>query len=241
MSIAVEVRGLAVSLSGQPIIQDLTFTARRGRWFGVMGANGSGKTTLLRTLAGRLAPDSGSLLLNGKDVTRTPRERARIVGFMPELADLPPLLAGHDLIELLSVSRGAGTGPESLQKILGIDAIRDLRIGSMSSGMRQKLAIYTAFLGGREIVILDEPFNWLDPVAAHDLRLELRRAVESGLTVITTLHDASAFLKCDEGLVLHSGSVLRRYDGRAIGAMRRDIEAFENELYVEMKGGRRED
>lgn len=236
MTGGVSVRGLTVALSGRPVVRRLSFTAPAGAWFGVLGVNGSGKTTLLRTLAGRLEPSDGVILLDGEDLDR--RARGGCIGFMPDQTELPVLLTGGDLVDLLTLSRGGE--PRLAREVrdrLGVEPLLNLRIGAMSSGMRQRLAVYAAFIGERPVLVLDEPFNWLDPIAAHDLRSLLRQAVAEGRTVITTLHDAAAFvLNCSEGMVLHEGEVLRRYGSGELPALRGDVAAFEADLYATMTG-----
>lgn len=238
MTAGVSVRDLSVSLGGRPIVRRIAFDAPTGGWFGVLGVNGSGKTTLLRGLAGRLEPLQGSIRIAGEEFGGDRRARARQIGFMPDQADLPDLLTGADLVELLTLSRGVEpTLSREVHRVLELDALLDLRIGAMSSGMRQRLAVHAAFIGERPVLVLDEPFNWLDPIAAHDLRGLLREATEQGRTVITTLHDAAAFvLNCDEGMVLHEGGVLRRYEAGSLAALRHDIPAFEAALYADMTG-----
>ena len=233
---SVSVREITVVLGGRPAVRRLSFEAPAGGWFGVLGVNGSGKTTLLRTLAGRLEPSEGSILLAGEDLDR--RARSRSIGFMPEQADLPGLLTGGDLVDLLTLSRGGEPRlAREVRERLGVEALLGLRICAMSSGLRQRLAVYAAFIGERPVLVLDEPFNWLDPIAAHDLRGLLRQAVAEGRTVITTLHDAAGFvLNCCEGMVLHEGEVLRRYDAGALPALRGDVAAFEADLYAAMTG-----
>ena len=239
MRAGVSLRNLSVSLGGRPIVRQVSFDAPAGGWFGVLGVNGSGKTTLLRSLAGRLE-SQGSIRIGDEELGRDRRARSRRIGFMPDQADLPGLLTGADLVDLLTLSRGGAPGlARQVHEALGLDALLDLRIGAMSSGMRQRLAVHSAFIGERPVLVLDEPFNWLDPIAAHDLRCLLRRATEQGRTVITTLHDAAAFvLNCDEGAVLHEGGVLRRYEAGALPALRSDIAAFEADLYAGMTGRR---
>lgn len=240
MNGGVSVRGLSVALGGQPVVRSLSFDAPAGVWFGVLGVNGSGKTTLLRTLAGRLEASEGLVRIAGEDLGGDRRARARRIGFMPDQADLPNLLTGRDLVDLLTLSRGGEAGlAREAHDLLGVGPLLGLRIGAMSSGMRQRLAVWSAFVGERPVLVLDEPFNWLDPIAAHDLRTLLRRAAGEGRTVITTLHDAAAFvLNCAEGMVLHEGEVLRRYEAGALPGLRGDIAAFEADLYAAMTGRR---
>ncbi|HYD26661.1 ATP-binding cassette domain-containing protein [Brevundimonas sp.] len=241
MSAGVSLRELSVSLGGQPIVRRVSFDAPAAGWFGVLGVNGSGKTTLLRSLAGRLEAQ-GSIRIGDEELGRDRRARGRRIGFMPDQADLPALLTGADLVDLLTLSRGGEPAlSREVHEALGLGALLDLRIGAMSSGMRQRLAVHSAFIGERPVLVLDEPFNWLDPIAAHDLRGLLRRAAEQGRTVITTLHDAAAFvLNCDEGVVLNEGGVMRRYEAGALPALRSDIAAFEADLYAGMTGPRRD-
>ena len=157
---------------------------------------------------------------------------------MPEQADLPPLLTGGDLVDLLTLSRGGEPRlAREVRERPGVEPLLGLRVSAMSSGMRQRLAVYAAFIGERPVLVLDEPFNWLDPIAAHDLRGLLRQAAGEGRTVITTLHDAAAFvLNCSEGMVLHDGEVLRRYGAGVLQALRGDVAAFEADLYAAMTG-----
>ena len=236
MSGGVSVRGLTVALAGRPVVRRLSFDAPAGAWFGVLGVNGSGKTTLLRALAGRLQPSEGSIRIAAEELGDDGRERSRRIGFMPDQSDLPDLLTGGDLVDLLSLSRGGEPRlARRVHDLLGVQALLGLRIGAMSSGMRQRLAVYAAFIGERPVLVLDEPFNWLDPIAAHDLRTLLREAVAEGRTVITTLHDAAAFvLNCHEGMVLHEGEALRHYEAGALPGLRGDVTAFEADLYAAM-------
>lgn len=240
MTAGVSVRDLSAPSGGQPIIRRVSFDIPVGAWFGVLGVNGSGKTTLLRTLAGRLEAARGSVRIAGEELRDDPRGRGRRTGFMPDQADLPNLLTGADLVDLLTASRGGEPGlAGEAHDLLGVGALLGLRIGTMSSGMRQRLAVYSAFIGERPVLVLDEPFNWLDPIAAHDLRVLLRRAAGEGWTVITNLHDAAAFvLNCAEGVVLHEGEVLRRYGPDCLPGLRGDVAAFEADLYAVMTGRR---
>lgn len=94
---------------------------------------------------------------------------------------------------------------------LGIAEIRDRWIADCSAGMRQRAAIAIGLAGGHATVILDEPFNWLDPVAAFDLRKAMRARVDGGLTLITALHDLATLVhECDDGAMLCNGGVTLR-------------------------------
>ena len=99
----------------------------------------------------------------------------------------------------------------------------------MSAGMRQRIAIAAAFAGGHQRVILDEPFNWLDPVATFDLRQALRQRVADGLTLMTAVHDLTMLAAaCDTGLMLVNGRVALTLDEDVLRAAAQDPHAFES-------------
>ena len=109
----------------------------------------------------------------------------------------------------------------ALRRALAFDPYIDQRIGTLSQGMRQRLAIFCAFLARPRAVLLDEPFNWLDPISAFDTKAALAGLVAQGLTLVTALHDiASLVRQCEAGLLLSDGRSASRLgaadiDGRA--------------------------
>ncbi|WP_404334950.1 ATP-binding cassette domain-containing protein [Sphingomonas sp. MMS12-HWE2-04] len=208
---------------------DLAITA--GSWFGLIGANGSGKTSLLRGLAGRLPFASGSCRISGREVGEDRAARAAWFGFAPPADRLPDSLRGRDALELVGGDIEEVLlllGP--LSEALGLAPLLDHWIGNCSAGMRQRIAIAAAFAGGHAHVILDEPFNWLDPVAIFDLRQVLRQMVSDGLTLITALHDLTTLAAaCDTGVMLADGRVAMILDEDMLRAGARDLQAFERQ------------
>ncbi|QAY79684.1 ABC transporter ATP-binding protein [Sphingosinicella sp. BN140058] len=213
-------------------VKDVTLTVERGTWFGLIGANGSGKTTLLRAISGRLDLAGGTCIIGGEDLSRDRMRRAQRTGFAPTGEALPNSLTGGQILDL--VARGATDPLRSLGAIgeaLAIHALLDRRVGECSAGMRQRISIACAFAAGHEFVILDEPFNWLDPVAAYDLRLALRARVDAGLTLVTALHDLPTLAaSCDAGVLLSGGRVALALDREALSMGRQDLGAFERHM-----------
>jgi ABC-type multidrug transport system ATPase subunit len=226
-------RGRAVA------VRDAGFTVEAGSWFGIIGANGSGKTSLLRAVAGRLPIRSGRIWIEEREVEDR-AERARRIGFAPDAAMLPAVLTAREILRIV-----AGDPDEALAAIgpigaaLGIDGLLDRSIGGCSAGMRQRIAIACAFAGGKRIVILDEPFNWLDPLAAYDTRRALRAMVDRGLTLVTALHDLGTLAgSCDAGALLAEGEVKLLLDRDRLAASRVDPAGFERETigYLRTQG-----
>jgi ABC-type multidrug transport system ATPase subunit len=109
-----------------------------------------------------------------------------------------------------------------------IDPLLHRWVGDCSAGMRQRAAIALAFAGGQSLVVLDEPFNWLDPVAAFDLRQALRTLVDGGLTLLTALHDLGTLATaCDEGMMLADGRVALTIDRPTLSLAAQSPQKFE--------------
>ena len=230
---------LSVQFGQHFAVRDATLHADRAGWWGVLGANGSGKTTLLRTIAGRLAPQAGCIGVNGENLTDAPEKRAALIGYAPPQDSLPETLTAAELLSLAARARKAKADrPAGLYEALGLARLANLRIGEMSSGMRQRVALFCAFLGSPEVVLLDEPFNWLDPVADYDLKTWLTEYAGAAV-VITALHDVATFsTRCCGGILMHDGETTRTFNIAEIERARSSLPAFEREVY-EALGGRR--
>lgn len=221
----IEIERLAVRRGTYPAVRDVSLAIAEASWFGLIGANGSGKTSLLRAIAGRLPIQAGRCRIAGSDETAERAARARAIGFAPPVEALPDALTVRELLEIAGVGL-EGIGP--VRAALGLDSLLDRTLASCSAGMRQRVAIACAFAEGRRIVVLDEPFNWLDPVAAYDLRHALRAMVDDGLTLITALHDLGTLVSaCDAGALLGEGLVTLVLDPKTMAAAAADPAAFE--------------
>ena len=235
----IELEGVGVRRGAALAVRDVSLTVAAGRWFGVLGANGSGKTSLLRALAGRLPFVGGACRIDGVDLASDRHARARVVGFAPPADHLPDALTGRELLDLVAGNAAvADAALAPLAEPLSLPGVIERRIGACSAGMRQRLALACAFVGSPRAVVLDEPFNWLDPVAAFDLRGVLRGLVDDGLTLVTALHDLTSFaLACDEGALLEGGRVALALEAAALEDARRDPAAFERRSIARLRAG----
>lgn len=228
---------LRIERDGMTVVDHLDFAIDSGCWCGVIGANGSGKTSLLRAIAGRLPVAAGSLTINGDDMAMNRAARARCIGFAPPIETLPNAITASDVLRLVGGSVAIAldrTGP--LRAALEIDKLLTRRIGDFSAGMKQRLAIACAFAGGHRIVVLDEPFNWLDPVAAFDVRSAIRAMVDGGQTVITALHDLSTLVAaCDYGLLITAERPGLTIDTSQLTTARLDPLAFEHDMIAVLR------
>lgn len=236
---AVDLAGATVERGGQQVVQGVDLTIARGSWFGLIGANGSGKTSLLRALAGRLPFASGSCRVDGEELAEDRTARAVRFGFSPPADKLPDALRGRDIFGLVGgdideVRSRLG----KLHEALGLTPLLDRWIGDCSAGMRQRITVAAAFAGGHSLVILDEPFNWLDPVATFDLREVLRELVDEGLTLVTALHDLGTLANaCDAGLMLADGKVAMVLNEETLRVASQNPLAFERQTIDRLRAG----
>jgi ABC-2 type transport system ATP-binding protein len=176
---------------------------------GLVGPNGAGKTTFLRSVAGLLTPSSGLLEIYGESPNAY--VAARGIGFLPETPVLPGYLAVQ---EFLSGLRGPHSGGAA-GRDAGLQGLMQRPLDSLSMGQRKKAALTAALLRGPDIVLLDEPTNGLDPMAARDLRETLLDERERGATLIVSSHHMDELQRIADALVFVK-------EGRVAGAWSRD-------------------
>lgn len=226
---AVELEEIAISRGARSLFGGFSLRLSAGEAVMLAGANGAGKTSLLRAVAGRLPFAAGLCCVDSEDLSADRAGRARRFGFSPPADTLPDALRARDVLALVGgdLDRvAASLGP--VYDALGLAPLLDRWIGDCSAGMRQRIAIAAAFASGQRLVILDEPFNWLDPVAIYDLREALRNMVDNGLTLVTALHDLGTLATvCDGGVMLAEGRVAMALDAAMLRAAALDPRAFE--------------
>jgi ABC-2 type transport system ATP-binding protein len=176
--------------------------------FGFLGANGAGKTTTMRIALGVLEPDAGRVTWRGTESHRLPRSTW---GYLPEERGLYPAMAVRDHLVYLGRLRGlakarAQRATDRLMEAFGITALADRRIDSLSLGNAQRVQLASALVHDPVLVVLDEPFNGLDPLAAEQLAGLLRERVADGSTVLFSSHQLDTVERlCDTVVVLHDG------------------------------------
>jgi ABC-type multidrug transport system ATPase subunit len=164
MSLPIAIEQLAVERGGRPVVTDFSYANEGAAWIGLVGANGSGKTSLLRALAGRVPIRAVRIFIGGTELSRDRAARARLIGFAPDAAMLPGDLTPRELFAISADTRNAVDDPAlgELRAALNLESFIDRPCGSLSAGMGQRVALLAAFLDLPAIVLLDEPFNWLD-------------------------------------------------------------------------------
>ncbi len=208
--------GVALAL-GSLRLHDVSLEIPSGGYGLIIGPTGSGKTSLLECIAGHVAPASGRIALNGRDVTAEPPER-RGIGFVYQAYHLFPHHSVRENIAYGLARRGRGhdeesrTRVEDLAALFGIGPLLDRGIRGLSGGEQQRVALARALAPRPGILLLDEPLAAVDPALRRTLRRELRQIqAQEGVTVLHVTHDVEDALRLgDEVAVLADGGVIQR-------------------------------
>lgn len=209
----IEVTAVSKRFGTVQAVRSLSFRAEDACVTGLLGPNGAGKTTTLRMLSGLMSPDSGSICVDGVQVSpRTPGVRSRL-GVLPDARGLYPLLTAREHVELFGKLQGVPgralrERSTQLLAVLGLETLAERRVAGFSNGERGKLALARALVHEPHNVILDEPTNGLDVASMRAVRDLIRRLRGEGRCVLLSSHvmqEVGAL--CDQIVVMASGSV----------------------------------
>ncbi|MPZ81230.1 MAG: ATP-binding cassette domain-containing protein [Actinophytocola sp.] len=187
-----------------------------GSFFGLVGPNGAGKTTSLSMAVGLLRPDGGTATIFGVDVWADPVRAKALVGVLPDGLSLPERLTGAELLTYMGLLRGldkvtVAQRVDELLAVLELDDARNKLVIDYSAGMRKKIGLAVALLHAPRLLVLDEPFEAVDPVSAATIRTILLRFVASGGAVVLSSH----VMALVEQLCTHVAVITR---GRVVAA-----------------------
>ena len=223
----------------EPVVSGLNLEVPQGRMTAIVGPNGSGKSTLLRGMSRLLKPQSGRVLLDGKDIHHLPaRELARQLGVLPQGPVTPEGITAAEL-----VSRGRHPHRGMFARLTSEDQhaidealaavelaeLRDRPVDQLSGGQRQRVWIAMVLAQGTQHLLLDEPTTYLDLAHAVDVMNVVHAAAHtSGRTVVTVLHDLTLAAQYADNLVVMGGG--------EIAAQGRPVEVLSEELLAEVFG-----
>ena len=215
-------KGLVVSRIGKsfnkrPVVRGVSLTLKRGEAVGLLGPNGAGKTTCFYMISGLIAADTGSIEVDGHDVTRLPMyRRARLgIGYLPQEASIFRGLTAEQNIrataELMEPDPARlDAMVEDLLAEFGITHIRNTPSIALSGGERRRVEIARALATHPSYILLDEPFAGIDPIAVGEIRALVKHLKDRGIGVLITDHNVRDALDViDRAYILHDGQVLK--------------------------------
>ena len=196
-------------------VDDLSLTIEAGEIYGFIGHNGAGKTTTLKAVAGILAFDEGEIRINEKSVREKPLECKKELAYIPDNPDLYEFMTGIVFLNFIADIFGVST-EDRAERIRQYGDLFELTpslaepIAAYSHGMKQKLAIISAWLHAPKLIIMDEPFVGLDPKAAHQLKSMMRAHCDGGGAIFFSTHVLEVAEKlCDKVAIIKNGKLIR--------------------------------
>ena len=208
--VSIEVEHLAKHYGEVRAVDDISFTAREGEIFGLLGHNGAGKTTTIRMLTGRARPTSGSARVAGHDVVHERERMKPLINLVFEDQNLYLRLSGRENLQLFAELYGVPRARvDELLEAVGLVEAAKRKVKTYSSGMKQRLLVARALVNRPRVLFLDEPTRGLDPTSAREVRDMVREQARTGTTVFLTTHYMEeADELCDRVAFLASGRIV---------------------------------
>jgi ABC-2 type transport system ATP-binding protein len=207
-------QGLCKTFGSKRAVDHLDLQVRAGCMFGLVGPNGAGKTTTLSMATGLLRPDAGTAAVLGHDVWTDPAAAKALIGVLPDGVRLFDRLSGRELLRYVGLLRRVPPGDiesrsAELLEALGLTEDGNTLVVEYSAGMTKKIGLACALIHAPRLLILDEPFEAVDPVSGEGIRSILRSYVRGGGTVVLSSHVMELVESlCDDLAVVAQGRVL---------------------------------
>ena len=208
-----EIRNLTKTYGEKKAVDNLTLEIKDGEIYGFIGHNGAGKTTTLKACIGLISFDTGDIIIDGVSVLRDPMECKRITAYIPDNPDLYDFLSGIKYLNFVADVYKVGDERDALIKkyadLFGLTGDLASPIGTYSHGMKQKLAIISAWIRSPKFIMMDEPFVGLDPKASHILKGMMREHCDKGGAIFFSTHVLDVAEKlCDKVAIIKSGKLI---------------------------------
>ena len=211
-----ETRGLVKKYSGRAVVNQVSITIGRHSIVGLLGRNGAGKTTSFRMIMGMITPDNGAVIFQGRDITKLPMyKRARLgIGYLSQEPSIFQRLSVRDnlyaILETMSITKAErNRRADRLIENFALSEVAGSQGRFLSGGERRKLEIARAMVTDPSLILLDEPFSGVDPIAVEDLQREIRRLVASGVSILITDHNVERTLEvADRAYIIDHGKVI---------------------------------
>jgi lipopolysaccharide export system ATP-binding protein len=224
-----ETRSLVKRYSGRTVVDKVSITVEQRSIVGLLGRNGAGKTTTFRMVIGMIIPNDGSIIFEGTDISKLPMyKRARLgMGYLSQEPSVFQKLSVRDnlraILETMSLtSAERDKRADSLVERFGLGEVVSSQARFLSGGERRKLEIARAMVTNPSLILLDEPFSGVDPIAVEELQAEIKRLVASGVSILITDHNVERTLEVvDKAYIMDHGQAI------AAGTPR---EIIQNEL-----------
>lgn len=217
---------LVKAYGGRRVVDRVSISVREGEIVGLLGPNGAGKTTTFRMVVGMVVPDSGRVLLEGKDVTKQPmyRRARRGLGYLAQQESVFKKMAAIDNIRCVLEARGMRRKDreeraQQLMQDLQLTHVADSIAETMSGGEKRRLEIARALATDPSLLLLDEPFAGVDPITVEEIQHILAALARSGIAILITEHNVIATLRITHrAYIINQGKVIAEGDSQTVVA-----------------------
>jgi lipopolysaccharide export system ATP-binding protein len=214
--ILLEARNLVKRYSGRTVVDHVSITVNQGEIVGLLGRNGAGKTTTFRMTVGMVTPEEGHVIFDGQDVTRVPmyKRARRGMGYLSQQPSIFHRLTVRQnilaIMETMALPRKIRKARcDQLLQQFGLHVQRRQLARTLSGGERRKLEIARALVTNPTMILLDEPFSGVDPIAVEELQREIRGLKDRGISILLTDHNVRETLTVtDRSYILDQGNIL---------------------------------
>ena len=210
-----EIKNLTKTFGEKTAVDHLSLKIEPGEIYGFIGHNGAGKTTTLKSVAGILQFDEGEIKIGGISVKEDPIACKKILAYIPDNPDIYEFMTGIKYLNFIADIFGVGAEErqERIKKYADLfELTKDLAepVSAYSHGMKQKLAVISAWLHEPKLIIMDEPFVGLDPKASHILKEMMREFCDKGNAIFFSTHVLEVAQKlCDKVAIIKNGKLIR--------------------------------
>ncbi len=193
-------------------VDDVSFNIGKGEIFGLLGENGAGKTTTIKMLSTLARPDSGRILLNGKDVQKYRRDTRRRIAVVSQDMNLGYELSVFEVLYIYALLRGIRNSRKLIDDTiakLGMTEKRNAKVGTLSGGQKRRVMVARAMLSGAELIFMDEPTIGLDPAVRREMWEMIRQMQADGRSILLTTHytDEAEYL-CGRVAIMERGRIV---------------------------------
>jgi len=209
----IQVRGLTKDFGSIKAVDNISFTVKKGEVFGFLGPNGAGKSTTMKMITSFITPTSGSISILGIDISQSPMEAKKKVGYLPESAALYPDMRVLDFLNFINAVRGL-EGREAIERVVNLcalESVLDQRIETLSKGFKRRVALAQAIIHDPQVLIMDEPTDGLDPNQKAGVRKLIKEMAKDKIIILSThiLEEVEAL--CTRAVIISEGKI--RFDG----------------------------
>ena len=232
-----KIRNFTKCYDGKAVVDDLSLEVAAGDIYAFIGHNGAGKTTTIKAACGILQFDGGDILIDGMSVKEKPLECKKAIAYIPDNPELYDYLSGVKYLNFVADIYGVSKADreERIRRyadVFGLTEDLAQPVSAYSHGMKQKLAIIAAWIHEPKLIIMDEPFVGLDPVASHNLKTMMREHCDNGGAIFFSTHVLEVAEKlCDKVAIIKSGKLVTSGDMETVKG-----DTSLEEVFLELEG-----